>query len=385
MTSGPCQETSCTAITLNPESNFARPEKNHSLFHWHTLTYPELQEHIWMLCLSAALTTVGTSMDQEICLILGQVSPSLLCWKRNLQERYMSSGERLTKRQATSRADHLWPEIWIKLGRNAKLKEKQKWSDEKPKLDNARRLRGIYFIDFEDKEFKETIKNARKKLETPVAPDMLCKTSKKSKNGETRSKTNNFKSKFACILEASESTRLHMEESLPNYCEDHIAGRGDNSLQHCNLVHKIYSYASNNEETRSKAAVDKEWEKLAKIPAWNLTKVRSKSVVIDEARTKGATVNFASLMDICHLKSAELEAKHQKYEGQVVLRRDIVKDNSGSYAVFTEQGSSASQMTAAKIMDIISRLPGCSGQAADAVSAHTHVKLEDAPKLLKIP
>ena len=30
---GPCQETSCTAITLNPESSFTRREKNHSLFH----------------------------------------------------------------------------------------------------------------------------------------------------------------------------------------------------------------------------------------------------------------------------------------------------------------------------------------------------------------
>ena len=48
-------------------------------------------------------------------------------------------------------------------------------------------------------------------------------------------------------------------------------------------------------------------------------------------------------------------------------------------------GSSASQMTAAKIMDIISRLPGCDGQAADAVSAYTQVKMEDAHKLLKIP
>ena len=90
-------------------------------------------------------------------------------------------------------------------------------------------------------------------------------------------------------------------------------------------------------------------------------------------------------MDICHLKNAELEAKHQKYKGRVVLRGDIVKDNSGSYAVFTEQGSSASQMTAAKIMDIISRLPGCDGQAADAVSAYTQVNMEDAHKLLKIP
>ena len=107
--------------------------------------------------------------------------------------------------------------------------------------------------------------------------------------------------------------------------------------------------------------------------------------MIDEARTKGAKVHFASLMDICHLKNAELETKHQKYKGRVVLRGDIVKDDSGSYAVFTEQGSSASQMTAAKVLDIISRLPGCAGQAADAVSAYTQVKMEDAPQLLKIP
>ena len=62
-----------------------------------------------------------------------------------------------------------------------------------------------------------------------------------------------------------------------------------------------------------------------------------------------------------------------------------MKDDSGSCAVFTGQGSSASQMTAAKVMDIISRLPGCAGQSADAVSAYTQVKMEDAPKLLKIP
>ena len=42
-------------------------------------------------------------------------------------------------------------------------------------------------------------------------------------------------------------------------------------------------------------------------------------------------------------------------------------------------------MTAAKIMDIISRLQGFDGQAADAVSAYTQVKVEDAHKLLTIP
>ena len=115
---------------------------------------------------------------------------------------YMWSGERLTRKQVTSRPDHLWPELWEKMGKNAKLKEKQKWSHENLHLDNARKLRGIYFTDPEDKEFKETIKNARKKLETPMVPAMPCKTVKNNKNCGT--------SKLACILEAIESTRLRM-------------------------------------------------------------------------------------------------------------------------------------------------------------------------------
>ena len=44
-----------------------------------------------------------------------------------------------------------------------------------------------------------------------------------------------------------------------------------------------------------------------------------------------------------------------------MLRGDMVKDDSGAHAVFTEQSSSASQMTAAKIMDVIARVPGCDG------------------------
>ena len=42
-------------------------------------------------------------------------------------------------------------------------------------------------------------------------------------------------------------------------------------------------------------------------------------------------------------------------------------------------------MTTAKVMDVNARLPDCDGQAADARSAYTQVKMEDAQKLLKIP
>ena len=183
------------------------------------------------------------------------------------------------------------------------------------------------------------------------------------------SKTNDFKSKFACILEPSESTRMRMEESLPDHHEDHIAGKGDSSVQHYNSVHKLIPMPRAMKIPASKAAVDKEWEKLEKISAWNLTKVKSNKQVIDEAKNVGRYSSFCIINGHMSFENAELEAKHQKYKGRVVLRGDIVKDDSGSYALFSEQGSSAPQMTAAKVMDIISRLPGCDGQAADAVSA----------------
>ena len=185
------------------------------------------------------------------------------------------------------------------MGKHAKLKEKRKWYNEKLHLENARKLRGIYFIDPEDKEFKETIKNARKKLETSVALAMPCKIMKNCGSGAS----NKIKTKLACILEANESTRMRMGNSMPHYHQHHFAGKRQlNSLQHDYLVHKIFPMPQAMKISAAKAAVDNEWEKLEKISAWNLTKVRSKKEVIDEARMSGAAVYFASLMDICHLK-----------------------------------------------------------------------------------
>ena len=161
------------------------------------------------------------------------------------------------------------------MGKNAKLKEKQKWSEEKIHLDNARKLRGIYFIDPEDKEFKETIKNARKKLETSMAPAMPCKILKKNCGSDA---SNKIKTRLACILEAGESTRMRMGNSEPPNHEDHIAGKGENSLQHYNLVHKFIPMPQAMKIPAAQAAVDKEWEKLEKFRrgTWRKSKVRNK-------------------------------------------------------------------------------------------------------------
>ena len=80
-------------------------------------------------------------------------------------------------------------------------------------------------------------------------------------------------------------------------------------------------------------------------------------------------------MNLCLLKHSDMEEHLLQYRGKVVLRGDNVKDDTGR-----EQGASASHMTAAKkVLDTISRLPGMTREANDAVSAHTQVNMCDAP------
>ena len=76
--------------------------------------------------------------------------------------------------------------------------------------------------------------------------------------------------------------------------------------------------------------------KTRAILACELEKSKSKKEVILDAQRGKKKVHFATLIN------------YKRYKGIVVLRDDIVKDNSGANAVFTEQGSSASQMTAQK-------------------------------------
>ena len=118
------------------------------------------------------------------------------------------------------------------------------------------------------------------------------------------------------------------------------------------LCPNLFPYLKSHENTRCEGSSGEWTGKMEKIPAWRLTKVRNVSGVIAEARNKGHTVHVASLMDLCHLKNSELVSQFRKYKGQVVLQGDIVKDDSGSYAVFTEQGSSTNDGSKSNGRDI---------------------------------
>ena len=110
MISGPCQETSFADITLNPESSFARPDKNHYLFHLNALTFPQLPKRIWMSSKRNASMNFW-NIDGSRDLSDYWTSFTRFIFGRKPPNRYMWFGWRLTRKQLTSRPHHFWLEL----------------------------------------------------------------------------------------------------------------------------------------------------------------------------------------------------------------------------------------------------------------------------------
>ena len=120
---------------------------------------------------------------------------------------------------------------------------------------------------------------------------MLCKMGTKKRSMKLRefakeTTESNKKTKHACIVEAQESTRKRLESTLPRNHEDQIAEKEFKSISHCNLVHEFVPMPQAMNIPNAKPAVDKEWEKLEKLPAWQLDKVKCKKEVILDAQKR---------------------------------------------------------------------------------------------------
>ena len=62
-----------------------------------------------------------------------------------------------------------------KLGNPLRIEKNRNGQKEKPKLDDTRKLRRIHFFGPDDRTFRNSQKNARRKLERLMAPAMPCK------------------------------------------------------------------------------------------------------------------------------------------------------------------------------------------------------------------
>ena len=137
----------------------------------------------------------------------------------------------------------------------------------------------------------------------------------------------------------------------------------------------------------AKAAVGKEWDKLKTLPAWDVKNAKHKSEEVQQAQKNGRLV---SSFHIPHGLSAisstpSLPNISKQYKEEPRSGEDYVKDDSGYRERFTEQGTSASQVAQAKIMDTICRLAGIMSEASDAGSADSQVHMSGAPTFLHLP
>ena len=135
--------------------------------------------------------------------------------------------------------------------------------------------------------------------------------------------------------------------------EDHFAGK-EGRLSHYTFIPMSHAM----EIQDAKAAFDKEWESFEKLPAWQMTKVMSRKRGHSRGTERREDSSFCFICG--HMSSQKCGVGAKIFEVQIRALMSYVP----------EQGSSASQMTATKVMDVISRLPDCAGQAADAVSVY---------------
>ena len=205
----------------------------------------------------------------EVCQILGKDSQSSLHLKRNLQRDVCGPGGSLQKFKQL-------PDLTICGLKHGPICRKQ-LGPSKNRISTMLVTERHFFIDPKDGEFKETIKNARKKLEIPMEAAVPCKmrTKKRSNKSretddETKGPNKSRKTKHACIVEAHESTRkasgiMSTKRSGRSHRGERVPS--DETLQ---SGAQVYSLCLKRWKFKmwKKQRTKKESEKLEKLPAW---------------------------------------------------------------------------------------------------------------------
>ena len=162
---------------------------------------------------------------------------------------------------------------------------------------------------------------------------------------------------------------------LRNGRKDLIADLGDQSEDFMAMIHTAIPDGKMWSLPKAKQSVDDGWAKLNKEKAFGMRNVMGRKEAKDMYAALNEPVHFGSVRQLCHEKHSELPPAQRVYKARVVFRSDTVKDADGYLAVFSEQVTSASDMTATTILDAIACMPYCDGEDSDAVGAYTQVEL----------
>ena len=237
-------------------------------------------------------------------------------------------------------------------------------TSKKPTLDNARYdWEGIYFLDPDDQDYKEILKHARRENRKDLwAPAMPCK---RAPNNITKVFCKSLsiasvkapKTVSGCKVESHES---HKATSWPKNHEDRIARIyfNDPITIWCTNLFRCTKRMNIRD---AKAAVDKEWKKSPRqSQRGNWTRWRAKKRSFQKREETKRKSTLLHWWTFATSRMTELEPQLQKYKERVCALVRHCKSRRWSLRSFYWTGiGPAFQMSAAKVMDIISRLPGC--------------------------
>ena len=281
---------------------------------------------------------------------------------------------RPTVKKETTRPEIVWVEIWRDWSKKQRKDCIAQWEKERPSYE-ASWAKRKYPKDIPEEEvenYEKIIAEVRTRLSPPAAPAMPTVSYSAS----------SILSRASNMPAQGVDGRPKIKTKTNRAHRDRLSKAFVASPEYFSLVHTPLSIPEAMKIPKAKQALNDEWQALFELKAFDFASVQPKHKVIADARKNGTKVHFGGIMELCSEKHSELPPEKRKYKGRVVFRGDQVKDETGSFAVFTEQGTSASHLEAAKILDSIARFPGFNGEDCDAVKAYTQVTLKDLHDML---
>ena len=214
--------------------------------------------------------TIWMSIRTVACQIRGKVSRGLLNWKKKPPKDVCGPGGDWQKFKRLPDQITCGQRYGRKL-----VKPLRTWKNKHGKTrsqNSTIRLRGIYFINPVDQDYKETPKHVMRKLERPVAA-MTCKRKVRTSTTKVAAKQEIASQKIpktisGCMVESHESTRQRVESSPLTKHEDRIASKGFASMTHYNFVwFTHHSYAPSDEHAGCKSCSGQGMEKSRDNPS----------------------------------------------------------------------------------------------------------------------
>ena len=279
---------------------------------------------------------IGILMAQETCLILGRVSHNLLYSTKKLLTDIHGPGG------STEKAAYI--QARSSVARVMEVNGKERQAEGEAKM--GWRQRFILTMQENCEEFISStlrIRNSKKPSRTHVRNWkrqllLLCPV-KLWRIGEWWIKQEQDKT---CVYSGSQWIHKNAYGKL-----DTIKSR----RPHCRKRWEFITASQFGHKFIPVPQANKEWEKLEKIMAWNQTKVKSKKMVIDKARTADSSfriINGHLSSEKCWIGGKTPKIQRSSCNSEVILWKTTLDLMQYSLS----KDLQPSQMTAAKIMDI---------------------------------